>query len=232
MYKKTCVNGILGFFTTYLLYKSLWVSLAGMIIFILYGLIDKKSIEEDRVKKIQAAFLDYLMCLEPLLKTSGTFCKAFSEAVSDYKRFHGTDELSVYLDAAVNDFMMNSSTSEILKRMADKLDIEDAYSFAQSMSVCEITGGNAVEITEKTTELLVGKIRILCEINTVLSGKVLEQKIITMMPFILLGLFTISAKSYLEPLYSTSEGKIVMSIAGVLFLTQWLVGKRITSIKV
>ncbi|MCD6323326.1 MAG: hypothetical protein J7L77_09925 [Clostridiales bacterium] len=232
MVKRICVIGILGFCSVYLLYKNVWFSMAGMLVFVFYGVMDKKSLEEERRKKIQAKFLDFLMCLEPLLKNSGTFCIAFSEAVSDYKRFHGEDELSFYLDAAVNDFMINISTSDVLIGMAKKMKLEDAYAFAKSMAICELTGGNAVDVTERTTELLVGKIRILCDIGTSLSGKVLEQKIITIMPFMLLGLFAVTAKSYLEPLYNTYEGKIVMTIAGALFLIQWFIGKKITSIKV
>ncbi len=232
MVKRICMTGILGFCSVYLLYKNVWISMVGMLIFVLYGVMNKKGLEEDRNKRIQAKFLDFLMCLEPLLKNSGTFCMAFSEAVSDYKRFHGGDELSFYLDAAVNDFMINISTSDVLIGMAKKMQLEDAYAFAKSMTICELTGGNAVEVTERTTELLVEKIRILCDINTNLSGKVFEQKIITIMPFMLLGLFAVTAKSYLEPLYNTFEGKIVMTIAGVLFLGQWFIGEKITSIKV
>ena len=232
MFKKICIIGIFGFFSVYMLYKNIWLSMVGMIIFIIYGVMDKRSRKEERSKKIQAKFLDFLMCLEPLLKTSGTFCMAFSEAVSDYKRFHGADELSLYLDAAVKDFMINISTSDVLIGMAKKLNLEDAYSFAGSMVVCELTGGNAVEVTERTTELLVGKIRIMGDINTILTGKVFEQKIITLMPFALLGLFSVSAKSYLEPLYNSAVGKTVMTIAGALFLIQWFIGEKITSIKV
>lgn len=232
MVKRICLIGIMGFCSVYLLYKNVWISMAGMLVFILYAVMDKKGLEEKRRKKIQEMFLDFLMCLEPLLKNSGTFCIAFSEAVSDYKRFHGSDELSCFLDSAVKDFMINISTSDVLSGMAEKMQLEDAYAFAKSMSICELTGGNAVEVTEKTTELLVGKIRILCDINASLSGKVFEQKIITIMPFMLLGLFAATAESYLEPLYNTSEGKIIMTIAGVLFLFQWLIGEKIARITV
>lgn len=216
----------------YMLYKSIWVSAGGMIAFALYGFLNKRELEKIRDKRIQSRFMDFLLCLEPLLKTSGTFSGAFSEAVLDYKRFHGSDEVSKHLDAAVNDFRMNSGTAEVLGTLAEKLGIEDAGAFAGSMAVCESTGGNAVEVTARTTELLVGRIRIMCDISTVLSGKIFEQKIITLMPFFLLGLLAAAAGSYLEPLYTTGAGRIIMTSAGGLFLIQWLIGKKISDIEV
>ncbi len=232
MVKRIGINGTIGFIAAYLLYKNIYVSIFAMLVFVLYGVLEKKDFIKNRKERTRAKFLDFLMCLEPLLKTHGTFCGAFSEAVIDYKRFHGKDELSIYLDSAANDFKMNMPTVEILGKMADKLDIEDAYIFAGSMVVCESTGGKAVEITEKTTEILVGKTRLLCEINTLLSGKVFEQKIITAMPFAMLCILSVSARSYLAPMYTTAAGRIVMTAAGVLFLFQWYIGRKITDIKV
>ena len=232
MIKKIVFSGICGFCMLYMLYKNIWISSGGMIAFALFGVLNKREFEKERLKRIQARFMDFLLCLEPLLKTSGTFSGAFSEAVLDYKRFHGNDEVSKCLENAVNDFRMNSGTSEVLGALAEKLNIEDARAFAGSMAVCESTGGNAVEVTGRTTELLVGRIRILCDINTVLSGKIFEQKIITLMPFLLLGILASAAGSYLEPLYTSGTGRIVMTAAGLLFLTQWLIGKKISDIEV
>lgn len=232
MIKRMIVSGICGMCIFYMLYKNIWISLCGMIVFALYGGLNKRNFEKTRKRRIQMRFMDFLLCLEPLLKTSGTFSGAFCEAVLDYKRFHGNDEVSKYLEKAVNEFRMNSSTSEVLGELAEKLNIEDARAFAGSMDVCESTGGNAVEVTTRTTELLVGRIRILCDINTVLSGKIFEQKVITMMPFILLGLLAAAAGSYLEPLYASAAGRVVMTAAGFLFLAQWIIGKKISDIEV
>lgn len=232
MLKRASVLGIIGFASTYLLYRNIWVSAGGAFAFILYAVLDRKHHLKYREEKIQACFLDFLMCIEPLLKTYGTFSQSFSEAAKDYKRFHGNDYLSICLDSAVNEFKLNLPTAQILEKIATRLDIEDARIFAGSMAVCESTGGNAVEITASTTELLVGRTRVVCDVKTMISGKVLEQKIITVMPFMLLGVLSVSSGSYLEPLYSTLEGRLIMSVAAFLFILQWFIGKRLTDIKV
>jgi len=232
MIKRVGVMGAIGFITAYLLFRNIWISMCGMLVFVVYGVLDKRDYIKNRNEKMQSRFLDFLMCLEPLLKTQGTFYGAFSEAAADYRRFHGKDDVSIFIDSAVNEFRLNMPTAEILGKMAERLNIEDARIFAGSMAVCESTGGNAVEVTGKTTELLVGKARILCDINTLLSGKALERKIITIMPFVLLAVLSVSSGSYLEPLYSTAAGRIIMIAAGALFILQWFVGRKFMDVKV
>jgi tight adherence protein B len=231
MYRRLSLLGAFGFIAAYLLYDNLWLSIAGSLVFALYGIINKHEYIKAAKRRIRACFLDFLICLEPLLKTCGTFSGAFTEAVADYGRFHGKDDISRILGSAANEFMINKPTGEILWRLASKLDIDDARLFAGSMAICESTGGDAVEIIERTTELLVGNTRLICDINTSLSGKLFEQKVITAMPFILLGMFRAVSSSYLEPLYTTAYGRIIMTAAGTLFLAQWSLGKKIADIR-
>ena len=232
MHKRIFVLSILGFAAAYLLYDKLWVSIIGSVIFALYGILDRRDYIKSLKRKTRDNFLDFLMCLEPLLKTSGTFSGAFTEAVADYIKFHGNNDISRILVAATTEFRLNKPTGEILGKIAGRLDIEDARMFAGSMAICELTGGNAVEITEKTTELIIGKTRILCDINTSLSGRIFEQKIITAMPFILLGIFRMASGTYLETLYTTDQGRMIMTAAGLMFITQWFIGKKIADIRV
>lgn len=221
-----------GIISAYLLYRNIWVSAAAMVIFSGYAFLSRKNSKTEVIRKVRERFLDFLMCLEPLLKSSETFSRAFTEAAADYRRFHGKDKLSKYLAAASNDFHLNKPTHEILISLAEKTEIEEARTFAQSISICESTGGNAVEITGRTTGLLIWKMRILCDINTMLSGRKFEQKVITVMPFLLLTLFFFTQESYLEPLYSCPEGRMVMSVAAALFLGQWIIGRRLMEIRV
>lgn len=232
MTKNIVKPAVIGFGSAYLLYKNIWVSLGFAMVFAVYGFFNKKRYEKDRQRKMQMCFLDFLICLEPLLGMSGTFAGTFAEAVDDYRRFHGEDELCKFLDSAVNDFRINTSTSNVLSKLAFGINLEDSDAFARSMAICEKTGGNPLEITGKTTELLVGRARILRDIHTSLSGRMFEQKVITLMPFMLLGILSSAAGSYLEPMYTTAAGRIVMSAAGFLFVLQWVIGKKIIDIEV
>lgn len=226
------LRGGIGFASVYLMYRSIAVSVIGAVVFTAFSLMDKKTIKTERDIIITNRFLDFLICLEPLLKSSHTFSHSFTEAVSDYVKIHGKDLIYVLLQNAAREFGMNSSTSVVLKKMAVGMDIEDAYLFAGSISACEETGGNIVEVTKKTSDLLSGKIYIKRDINVIVSGKKFEQKIISAMPFLLLLIFSLSSHSYLEPMYETTAGRLAMSAAGFLFLAEWYLSKKITEIRV
>ena len=232
MINKHIVRGIIGFAAGYVMYKSIIMSFTGMALFVLFSFLNRQESVKLKKQLMTERFLVFLTYLEPLLMTSGTFSRFFTEAVSDYRQIHGKDELYAILYSAVNGFRLNLSTSTVLADMAVRLNVEDAYLFAGSVSICESAGGNLIAVTRKTADLLGGKIKIIREINIILSGKRMEQKIITIMPLFLIGLLSIVSESYLAPIYETTAGRVVMSAAGLLFLAEWVLCKKITGIKV
>ncbi len=232
MFKILLKRMVISSIAIYFLFKNIPICLIGGVVFSLISLLDKKERKKSRTLTMQVCFFDFMICLEPLLRAAGTFPSAFKEAVLDYMRFHGEDEFSKYIRSAVNEFKINRPTTKVLLDLAQKIDIEDAHIFASSMAICEETGGNAIDVTQSTVDILVGKMKVQSDIQTGLSGRIFEQKVITMMPFLLLGLFSIVADAYLEPLYTSVAGRVVMAFAGAIFLLQWLIGKKIINIEV
>ncbi|MBN2558528.1 MAG: hypothetical protein JXB33_07235 [Clostridia bacterium] len=230
MLRKHLIRGAVGFSSLYVLYKSIPVSMAGAVVFVLFGILDKKEHKKARDADLTDRFLDFLICLEPVLNSSGAFPGLFAEAAADYRGIHGGDSMCKYLEDAVKGFRMNNATSDVLYEMACGIDIEDAHMFAASISACERNGGNLVEITRRTTGILSGKIHIKRNIEVMISGRRFEQKVITAMPIALVMVFSVTAGSYLAPLYSSFAGRLAMSAAGLMFLAQWYFCKRIAEI--
>jgi tight adherence protein B len=56
--------------------------------------------------------------------------------------------------------------------------------------------------------------------------------IVSIMPAVILVLLTAGAESYMEPLYETVAGRLVMTAAGAIFGLSWYTGKKITSLEV
>ncbi|MFO7611116.1 MAG: hypothetical protein R6W99_01325 [Clostridia bacterium] len=230
MLRKHLLRGAAGFSSLYVLYKNIPAAMVGAVVFILFGILDKKENKKARDADLTDRFLDFLICLEPVLNSSAAFPGLFAEAVADYKGIHGGDSMCRYLEDAVKGFRMNYITSDVLYEMARNIDIEDAQLFAASISVCERNGGNLVEITRRTTGILSGKIHIKRNIEVIISGRKFEQKVITAMPIALVMVFSMTAGSYLAPLYSSFAGRIAMSTAGLMFLAQWYFCRKVADI--
>ncbi len=75
------------------------------------------------------------------------------------------------------------------------------------------------QVITETTAILTEKMRILREIHTLTAQKQLEGRIITIMPIGVIACLNIFSPDYLEVLYTTLTGRLVMTIAlgGIVF---------------
>ena len=80
-------------------------------------------------------------------------------------------------------------------------------------------GGDLEKIIGHTTEILTDKMSIEREIRAITSKKKKEGRIISMMPLVMLLMLNIFSYSYIEPLYSTFAGRLIMSgaLAAMVF---------------
>jgi len=226
------IRTLMGFAMGYLLYRSVPLSIPVAILFLAYSIIGKDTTVKKKKRMMSGKLREFLICLEPHLGTSGTFPKAFEGAVKDYERMYGKDELYGSLSVCNTGFSLNESTGEVLVSMARRIDIEDAYLFAESIDICEDTGGNLMEITKHTIGMISEKIRLEKDIETVLASCRLEQLLISVIPAAILVLLSVGADSYLSPLYVTTGGRIAMTAAGFIFCISWIAGNKITRIEV
>ena len=74
-------------------------------------------------------------------------------------------------------------------------------------------GGNLEKIIGHTTEILTDKMNIDREIKTITSQKKVEGRIISVMPLLMLLMLNIFSYSYIEPLYITLTGRLLMTAA-------------------
>jgi tight adherence protein B len=93
-------------------------------------------------------------------------------------------------------------------------------------------GGNLVEIVKNTTNILGDKMEIKNEIDVLLAQRRFEKKVLNAMPIALVFILSMTAKDYIEPVFTTLLGKIVMSIAIGLIAISWFISERIMDIDI
>lgn len=89
-----------------------------------------------------------------------------------------------------------------------------------------------MEVLASTCEILNDKMSIEKEIKTLVAQKKLEGKIITVMPLCVIIFLNIISPDYLQVLYSTFAGRIVMTLALAGMATAYLMTERLTDIEV
>ncbi len=127
---------------------------------------------------------------------------------------------------------VNVSIEAAVQEMAKSCDLEEIYSFAEVLNTAKRSGGNMVKMMDKTSNIIAEKIEVEQEIRTMLSGKRMEQRIMCLMPFLLLFYMRLTNAEYMYSLYHNAAGILVMTVC---ILGAWIAfvwGNRIMRIEV
>ena len=93
-------------------------------------------------------------------------------------------------------------------------------------------GGNITEVLLNTAERIRGGINVDKEIDTLLSEKKLELRIMEIMPFFIMMYLEVTSVGYFNVLYQDYKGRILMTACLLGYMGAVYVGKRILDIEV
>ncbi|MDD3184961.1 MAG: hypothetical protein PHT76_06585 [Anaerostipes sp.] len=127
---------------------------------------------------------------------------------------------------------MNVPVEQLLKNMAQEVGLEEMNQFVKIVLIVKRKGGNLVEILGQTIDHLNQKIQVKEEIITLTSAKVLEQRIMSAMPFLIICYVRFTSPDYFETLYSNVAGWMISTISLCVLATAYVMGSKITEIEV
>lgn len=124
------------------------------------------------------------------------------------------------------------SVEKAILEFSKRTTSQDIKNFAVVFSTCKRTGGDLVEVIKKTANIINTKIETQQEIGILIARKKFEALLLSIAPIVIIGLITFTVPDYMQPLYETLIGKIVMTVSLGLVIISNLLAKLIMDIKV
>ena len=199
----------------YLFYNSVLLSLfSGMLVVKALPYI-KKRLAARRMERLREQFKDMLYSLSASVASGRQMGEAIIEAEDELSSMYGSDELIMkeLRHMKVSMIENKESDKELLRDFAARSRNEDICDFVNVYVICRSMGGDLEKIIGRTTEILTDKMAIEREILAITAQKKTEGRMISVMPFLMLLLLNIFSYSYIEPLYTTLTGRILMTAA-------------------
>ena len=225
---------IIIFLVFYIFYHSLFFSFAGgLIVFALIPVYVKRKAEQRRMLLLMQ-FKDLLYSLSSYVAANLQLPDALEGSLENMRYLYDADTPMVrelaYMVTDIKEHKENDI--RLLKDFAERSHCEDIENFVQVYTSCIITGGDLEKVLKNTIEILMDKITIEREIRTLTSQKKFEGNIITLMPVIVIMFLNVFSPDYLEPLYVTVSGKLIMtgSLAGLI--AAHIMTRKMTDIEV
>jgi tight adherence protein B len=214
-------------------YENLVLSTLFSLVGILYIPIRKKEQLKKRKDALTLQFKDTLYFISVSLSAGKSLETSIAEAYKSIRGIYPDPECDIVRELEIMNrrLLMNDPVEKIFMDLADRSGAEDIKSFAQVILISKRAGANLVEVIKNTSDTIREKVEIHQDIQSMIAGKRLEQKILGIMPFILV-LFLKTGSNYLEPLMTTAFGRVVMTVALLMILTGQFIAHKIMSIEV
>lgn len=217
----------------YLFYRS-WVVLAVFLAFYpLYRRRRKKLCIQKRQDILCRQFKDSIQCAASSMAAGYSIENAFREAYTEMRMQYGAEALMTEELRYMNNCLsLNVPLEQLLYDFANRSGLEDVRSFCEVFLFAKRSGGDFIKIIHMTAARISEKNELMEAIQTEISGKRMEQKLMNMMPLFILLYVDFSFGGYLDGLYHNALGMIVMTVCLIVYMGAYLLSEKIMSIRV
>ena len=221
-------------FTGWLFFNSL---IAAVLLALLAFPLEKywvASRAEKRRKELEVQFKDMLFSFSASFQSGRHMKEAILEARENLLGVYPPGApINAELELMVRQLNSGGENERaVLFDFARRSGSEDARYFAEVYYTCLTTGGDLLSVVNRTAEIILEKMSIRREIDTIMAQKKYEAKLLTGVPFMILLYLRFSSPAYLEQLYTTALGLLVMAAALVSLAIAFVWSGKIMSIEV
>lgn len=189
---------------------------------------------EKRKRKFLEEFKDFLFILSTSISAGRAMKEAISEAIPSVEEIYRNNSiLAPELREIENRLNFgNEDDVGVLTEFAVKTGITDVIDFVMVYSTCKVTGASLITALNKAASVIIDKMTIDKEIRELVRRKEIEGMFIFIMPVIVIIVLNISAADYIEPLYSSIQGRLIMTAAIISNFSIYEIIRKITTVEI
>ena len=233
--KARCIltAAVIVFGIAFIFYRSFLIAMLLTPLSFIYPKMRIKEIIKKRKKELTNQFKDMRYSLSSSLSAGKSVESAFKDVLKDISVLYPDSRVPIISETEyiIRKLEMNETIEAVFSDFAVRTDIEDIKNFADVFNVSKRTGGNVVEIIKNTSVIINDRIEVRQDIDIMLSERKFEQKILNIVPVGMLILLSVTAGDYMEPVFSTNIGRLVMTVSVILLIVAHFIAKHISNIK-
>lgn len=193
----------------------------------------KKEAVRRRKENLRNQFREGMYALASALSAGRSVEQAFVQSLQDLKLIYAeeADIIKEWKDICYK-LTMNETVESAMTDFAERSGVEDIDSFNSVFVMAKRSGGNLIGIIGETSRLISEKMDIQKEIDILIVQKQYEQKILSYIIPGMILFFGLVSPDFLEPLYTTLLGRLIMILALLMYLVAGHIGKKIVAIEV
>lgn len=184
-----------------------------------------------RKQELTSQFKEMMVSIGNSLQAGYSLENAFTEAYKDMVYYYKEEGIIVKELYHIQVGIRNGrQVEDMLQDLGERSGVDDILDFANVLSIGKKSGGNMNEIIKSGISVIEDKMETKQEIQTLLSSKKLEAKIMSVIPFFIIGYIGMTSKGYFDTLYQSFGGTLFMTGCLVFYIVAVGISKKITEI--
>ncbi len=225
----TLVVAMIGYF----FYRSWTACILLFPVFVLFIREKKKDLAKKQRQELSLQFKDLVLALSANVKAGYSTENALRESYRDVELLYGADSpICCEVRHMIRGLENNVILEKLLYDLGSRSRLPDIMQFADVFLIAKRSGGNLTEILEKTAGVIEQKIETDKEIQLMIAAKKMEQKIMNMVPFLIIFYIGTTSRGFFDVLYHNLVGVAVMTVCLLFYGAAYLLSKRIVDIEV
>lgn len=193
----------------------------------------QKDLAKRQRQELGIQFKDLILAVAANQKAGYSVENAFRESYKDMEMLYGREgiictEIKYILAGLDNNIVLE----KLIYHLGMRSGLPDIIQFADVFFIAKRSGGNMTDILQKTAAVIEQKTETDKEIQLMISAKKMEQKIMNMVPFLIIFYVSSTSKGFFDVLYHNIIGMIIMTVCLGFYAAAYLLSKRIVDIEV
>ncbi len=217
----------------YFFYQS-WVAfLLLMPILFLFLKEKKKELAKKQRQELGGQFKDMVLSVAANQKAGYSVENAFREAYKDMEQLYGAESMICReILQIVRGLENNVALEKLLYNLGVRSHQTDIMQFADVFMIAKRSGGNMTDILQGTAATIEQKIETDKEIQLMISARKMEQKIMNLVPFLIIFYIGTASKGFFDVLYHNLAGVVIMTGCLALYGAAVFLSRRMVEIEV
>lgn len=238
IHKSHMLRGALGgilliLFIAYLFYGSVLAALVlspGLAIY-MKGWI-RRQIEKKKAE-FRLQFKEAIQAMSASLQVGYSAENAMKEALIDLKLIYPKDaQIIREFQFMIHQLEMNLSVEQSFIELGKRTGEEEVQMFATVFALSKRSGADTIEIIRNAVWQIGEKIEVKHEIETMLTAKKMEFRVMSLVPFGMIGYMKVAFPHFLNALYGNLFGIVMMSVCLFIYAGAYAWGNHIMEIEV
>lgn len=217
----------------YIFYRNMAAFILFLPVGMLYPLYRRRALCAERREELRIQFKQAILILASSLSAGYAVENAFSAGIRELEDLYGREAMITREFSYIsNQLRMNRTVEQLLKEFADRSGIEEIQSFAEIFAVSKRSRGELVSVVNHVVRIISDKIQVKEDILTMTAEKKLEQRIMNLMPFLIVLYIDLSSPGFFAQMYESAAGIVIMTICLAVYLAAGVLSVRIMQIEV